>query len=92
MARLSRKLLVAAVAVLVGLPLPASAAKKCKSSAVTIGSISDQQVDIAWTNRVKHLYGSAWSNLNQARARQYSGQSQGLITLVFLTAYPCKRI
>jgi hypothetical protein len=88
----SKLLVVMAVAVTGLSLLPVSAsAKSCKSSAVSIGSTSDNQVAIAWSNRVKHLYGSAWSDLNQAKDRRYTGQSQGLITLVFLTAVPCKR-
>ena len=94
MDRPAQKLFVATAASIVGLSLlmnPASAGTKCKSSAVSIGAGSENQLNSAWSNKVKHEYGSAWSNLNIAKDKQYTGQNQGLFTFVFLTAFPCKR-
>jgi hypothetical protein len=88
------KLLVAIAATLVGVSLlsaPANAGTKCKSSVVSMGASNEDQLNSAWSSKVKHQYGAAWSNLNIAKDKQYTGQNQGLFTFVFLTAFPCKR-
>jgi len=82
---------IAAVVFLSLLSVPAQAGTVCKSHFVSMAAVGDSQAEAAWSKKVRRAYGAAWSNLDIARNRRYENQPLGIVTMVVITAQPCKR-
>jgi hypothetical protein len=71
-------------------PAVAGAGTQCKSKLVSIGAINEDQAIAAWSKKVKHAYGAAWSNFNLAKHQSVTDKSLGVATLFFVSGYPCR--